>query len=77
MSELELLAGVPTFLKLAERFKSSKRDRPFTQLFKTGGIEQTDGDEVEFELLINDRKLAAPRGRSAEIRQITNMLSKA
>ena len=66
MSELDLLAGVPTFLKLTERFKSSKNPRAFTQLFMSGGVEQMDGDDAIYELLINDRKLAAPRGRRAD-----------
>jgi len=65
MSDLNLLAGVPTFLKLTERFKSSKNPRAFTQLFMQGGVEKTDGDTAIYELLINDRKLAAPRGRRA------------
>lgn len=66
MSELDLLAGVPTFLKLTERFKSSRAPRAFTQLFMSGGEEKSDGDTAIFELLINDRKLAAPRGRRAD-----------
>lgn len=69
MSELDLLAGVPTFLNLVERFKQSRDPRPFTKLFMAGGTETADGDEAIVERLVNDRKIAAARGRRSDAYQ--------
>ena len=59
MSELELLASVPTLGKLTEQFLTMKQPGPFARLFKTN-TDSADGMVYIWPKLRNDRRLAPP-----------------